>query len=185
MTDDAKEPKAFKKHAGGRPTKLTQELMDRIASYIKAGNYIDVAASACGVPRNTLHRWLKEGNEAKSGIKKEFRVTVENAVAVSQVRDVLVIDKAAQGGHWRAAAWRLERKNADHWGRRDIVAVDHGGAMTALVIEERRKALMAVVSDPAKRELLSEMVRALKPARDDASADVIDVEVVDKAASHR
>jgi len=43
------------------------------------------------------------------------------------VRDVAIIAKAAAGGHWQAAAWRLERKFPDRWGRKTKLTGDGEG----------------------------------------------------------
>jgi transposase len=101
----------------GRPTKLTPEVSDTIVRYVRAGNYLETAAAAAGISRDTLHTWLRKGRTAKSGMYSEFADIVEKALGEGEIRDVLVIGEAART-HWQAAAWRLERKFPDRWGRR-------------------------------------------------------------------
>ena len=101
----------------GRPTRLTPEVMLNICNAIKAGNYIEIAAGYVGVPRVTLHEWLKKGAKAKSGIYKDFHNSLGQAWCESEARDVLVVTNAANSGNWGAAAWRLERKFRERWGR--------------------------------------------------------------------
>jgi hypothetical protein len=48
---------------------------------------------------------------------RQFREAVEKAKAAAEIRDVVLIDKAAQDGSWQAAAWKLERKFPQKWGR--------------------------------------------------------------------
>jgi len=103
----------------GRPPKLTQEIQDRIVSAITAGNYLETAAAFAGIHRATLHRWLKRGAETTIGQYREFRDAVERAQAQAEIRDVAIIGQAATK-HWQAAAWRLERKFHDRWGRRRV-----------------------------------------------------------------
>ena len=42
-------------------------------------------------------------------------------VAKADLRDLTVINKAANAGHWQAAAWYLERSDPKHWGRRVVI----------------------------------------------------------------
>ena len=57
------------KHPGGRPTKLTPEVQTTIVNALAAGVYLETAASAAGINRATLNRWLKEGNRHQNGIR--------------------------------------------------------------------------------------------------------------------
>ena len=114
----------------GRPTKLTSELQSRIVQAIQAGNYIETAAAYAGISKNTLFDWLRRGAREKervagkprARVRKEeapyveFSDSVEKALAEAEVRDVVNVMKAADGGQWQAAAWRLERKFPERWG---------------------------------------------------------------------
>lgn len=102
----------------GRPTKLTREIHDRIVTAIRAGNYIETAAAHAGIHKDTLYHWLKRGREASSGPYRAFSDAVQKAWADAEIRDVTLIAKAAEK-EWTAAAWRLERKFPDRWGRKD------------------------------------------------------------------
>lgn len=117
---------AKKKHPGGRPTKLTPELQDRIVQAIRAGAYIETAAAYAGVSKDTLYQWLKRGARSKSGIYRQFSDAVEKALAEAEMRDVMLVGRAAET-NWQAAAWRLERKFPERWGRRDRVSMEHSG----------------------------------------------------------
>lgn len=113
-----------------RPTKLNKETQLKVVNAIKAGNYIETAAAYAGISRSTLYDWLKRGEREKQRLAKssryrmkkaeaiyvEFSDTVEKALAESEMRDVLTIGKAAEI-QWQAAAWRLERKFPEKWGR--------------------------------------------------------------------
>lgn len=114
----------------GRPTKLTKELIDEIATYLRAGNYIETTAHLVGINRDTIYEWLKRGNAEITRISKtnrarvrkkeelfvEFTDTVKKAQAQSEAMLVAQIGKASEK-NWTAAAWRLERKYPDRWGR--------------------------------------------------------------------
>lgn len=100
-----------------RPTKLTPETQDRIVTALRAGNYQETAARYAGIDGATFYRWMERGTEETEGIYSEFCEAVENAKAAAEVRDVALIDLAAQDGSWQAAAWKLERKFPNRWGR--------------------------------------------------------------------
>jgi hypothetical protein len=102
----------------GRPSKLTPEITYRIAELIRAGNYREVAARAAGIGTTTFYRWLDEGARQNRGQFREFWDAIKRAEAEAECKSVAVIDAAAQGGTWHAAAWRLERMFPDRWGRR-------------------------------------------------------------------
>jgi transposase len=101
---------------------LDPALTDRIVSLIRAGNYLEVAATTVGIHRTTLHRWLRLGRKQKRGRYRKFLTHVEKAQAEAESRDVALIAKAASED-WRAAAWRLERKAPRRYGPRVQEAV--------------------------------------------------------------
>ncbi len=107
----------------GRYTKLTYDIMNKIVILVKAGNYIETAAAACGLSKQTLYNWLKRGNKVdKNSPKTEwiyahFTDALMEALALAEARDLRVLDKAAANGAWQASAWRLERRNPSKWGR--------------------------------------------------------------------
>lgn len=130
----------------GRPSKINPKIQAKICDVIRAGNYIETAAAHAGIAKNTLYDWMKRGAREKERIEKaggrakvkkseaeyvEFSDAVEKALADAEVRDVMIIANAATSD-WKAAAWRLERKFPDKWGRKDKVQaeVEHSGAIT-------------------------------------------------------
>jgi transposase len=128
------------KRPRGRPPECTPELTEKIASAVRGGNYLEIACGLNGISRAALHVWLKRGNDAneKDGRYKLFVDAMQQAIAYAEAADVQVIDRAAKGlkvvgekdnkpviervdPDWKAAAWRLERKNAKRWGRKEQV----------------------------------------------------------------
>lgn len=103
----------------GRPEKLTPELQSKIVAFIRAGGYIETAAAAAGISKVTFYEWLKRGAGQAKGSYRDFANAVEKAAAESEMADVARINKAAQDGVWQAAAWRLERKYPERWGRKE------------------------------------------------------------------
>lgn len=72
------------------------------------------AAGAAGIGHSQLYRML-----AADGT---FRDAVERAENVAEARATSLVIKAAYEGTWTAAAWWLERRRPDDYGKR--IAVD-------------------------------------------------------------
>ena len=123
-----------------RPTKLTPELQEDILKIIRSGNYIETACAFVGINKSTFYDWLKRGAREKDRLEKnprarirksekiyvEFSNAVEKALAHAEIRDVAIIGKAAEE-NWKAAAWRLERKFPERWGRKEKYSLEHSG----------------------------------------------------------
>lgn len=108
---------------GGRILTLTPEVHEKIVGLVKAGNYMEVAAAAAGVPRSTFYDWLRLGAKdmADGNVDTplaELSDALQRAEAEAEARDVARIAQAG-GKNWQALAWRLERKNPKRWGRKD------------------------------------------------------------------
>lgn len=112
-----------------RKTKLTPELQKKLLAFLRAGNYVETACRCCGLHKDTFYEWLKK---AERGDKRyvEFAAAVEQAIAESEARDLNTIGMASRT-QWQAAAWRLERRYPDRFGRFDRMKVegkvDHDG----------------------------------------------------------
>jgi len=127
--------------------KLTEELIEKAYKLIAAGNYQKQVAQYLGIGERTWYRWLQKGETAKSkrSIYRQFWQAVKKAEAEAAIRNVAIVQKAAQET-WQAAAWWLERRYPEEWGRKDqlrlgnadddglkiqIVKVDAGGGQDA------------------------------------------------------
>lgn len=120
----------------GRPTSLTPEVEDRIVTAIRGGSYIDDAASFAGVSDRTVYNWLARGKDAlyqqESGqdipdsehLYLQFLQSVQRARSEAVLRNLALIQTAAQNGSWQAAAWYLERTNPRKWGRHETVELE-------------------------------------------------------------
>jgi hypothetical protein len=99
-------------------TKLTSEITNRIATVIRAGGTIELAASVSAVTPRTIYAWLERGTR---GGKREaqcraLREAVDQARAEREVTLLVQMNRAAARGSWRASAWILERTNPARWG---------------------------------------------------------------------
>lgn len=117
----------------GRPTKLNEQTHETIVAAVRAGNYVETAAKAAGIDPATFYRWMERGeadieNDVASPFR-EFCEAVEKAKAESEKIDLDHIAKAAGEGSWQAAAWRLERRFPDKWGKNDRMKIEHAGSI--------------------------------------------------------
>jgi hypothetical protein len=138
----------------GRPTKITAEIQNEIVMAIRGGNYLETAASYVGLSQSTLRDWIRRGAREHERLERDqdarpiksetpfldFSVAVRKAQAASEVSDVAIIGAAARAS-WQAAAWRLERKYPDRWGRRESHEISGPGGGPLQVEEIREKLL--------------------------------------------
>lgn len=108
-----------------RPTKLNPEVQRKIVQAISVGATYKLAAQYGGVTYNTFLNWMAKGETSKSGQLFEFFNAVKEAEGVAGVKWLAVIDKASTNGQWQAAAWKLERRYPEDYGR---TRVEHTGA---------------------------------------------------------
>jgi transposase len=119
----------------GRPTDLTPEVVADAARLLPTVLYLSTVADYIGVHRTTVQRWLRRGREEEKRLRNprakskpsealylQFRIAHKKALAAGEIRAAGVIRKAASE-HWQAAAWILERRFPERWGRdRSILA---------------------------------------------------------------
>lgn len=104
-----------------RPIKLDSEVQGKVLMVTQLCGFIGEAAAFAGINRRTLLRWIRRGKHARSGTFADFYRKYRRAEAIAQLRALAAINAAAEAGAWQAAAWRLERSDPKHWGRRVIV----------------------------------------------------------------
>lgn len=116
----------------GRPKGTTkikthkQELL----KLLRSGVPVTHACAAVGVSDVTFYKWIKNGKEGKTGQYVEFYNDVQKAKADAVTRNVALIQKAAQGGTWQAAAWYLERCHANEFGKHETQRLEHSGGVS-------------------------------------------------------
>jgi transposase len=115
--------------------KISEENIKKVCEIIKGGNYMETAASYVGIAKSTLYDWMKNGARCRERLENgerlntleklyaQFSSELEKSLAEAEVRDVLTIGKAAQD-NWTAAAWRLERRNHERWGKKETIKAD-------------------------------------------------------------
>ena len=106
--------KSYIKSKGGRPLKLTDELINKICSTLRLGSYVETAAAMNGINKKTFYDWLKRGKEKPNSIHGRLCNAVEKAMAEAEALDLAAISKA-RSKSWQAAAWRLQRRHPSRW----------------------------------------------------------------------
>lgn len=128
-----------RKGKGGRPTKLTKDITTNLLAALAHGCYVETACHVAGIHRDTFYGWMERAREAKDkggkltaaeGRLVEFSDSVKRTLASAELKDLRNIRLAAEG-QWQAAAWRLERRYPERWGRtRHEVTGADGGPVT-------------------------------------------------------
>ena len=96
----------------GRPSKFTPERRARVLEAITGGATRTAAALHAGIDERTLYRWMDR--------YVSFASDLTRAEADAELRCTALIQRAAEID-WRAAAWWLERRRPDEYGRRERV----------------------------------------------------------------
>lgn len=138
----------------GRKSKLDDERKAVILESIRAGNYAETAAAAAGISQSTFYLWLQKGAAGEPNYS-EFSEAVKEAEAIGEQRCVALITKAARR-NWTAAAWMLERKHPERWGRREMAPYmptkgETDTRLTISVVEPQAPATTTTLApDPSK-----------------------------------
>lgn len=112
----------------GRPHKFTEETVNTLLAAIRAGMPFHLAAAHAGIGETTFHEWQrgKFPRGADKQLKAEFPERLTRARGYAALRLVALIQDAAPKD-WRAAAWMLERRYPEDFGRREAVELTGKG----------------------------------------------------------
>ena len=112
--------------------KLDSKMKMRILHILKQGNYRSVAARAVGIDPVTFADWMNRGQQGEEPYYS-FYADVIRAESEAEQEMIRCITKA--GRHtWQAAAWYLERKHPERYGRLDRLAeAPHKGKLNEFV----------------------------------------------------
>lgn len=165
----------------GRPTKLTEDIRDKLVQLVETGNYAEVAAEAIGIGKTTFYQWLKRGRKDEEVGRRtryrEFANAIANARAKAQARHVAILSLAAERD-WRAAAHYLERTDPNRWGNRGTMKLEgEVGAKHSGTVEVTSDDTLAAAigGDPEAAGLFARLVqRAASRASASGSVGVVD-----------
>jgi transposase len=126
----------------GRPCKLTAERMKRIVKAISEGMTREGAAALGGISVRRLYEWREKF--------PAFDRAMSKADAAFEQRCIKAIAKAGQKTlTWTAAAWCLERRFPERYGKIDRVAIaalspDARDPQVTISVEYEQRAIRAV-----------------------------------------
>ena len=104
------------KSKAGRPTKYVPEIIEKILNAIAVGAPFTHACNYAGISFETFNEWRKQYSE--------FSEQVKEAEGKAVIGWLARIEQAAKDGNWTAAAWKLERRFPEDFGKRDKIQVD-------------------------------------------------------------
>jgi len=150
--------------AGRPPSAISPEQREEIYEAVRAGVPPEAAAGRLGINRATLYRWMAAGRP-DDAIEPyaSFLLNIDRALADWETRDILLIGKAAET-QWQAAAWRLERRLVDKYGRRTRI----DGAITVQARPFIDAAKLTLDEQHQLRELLMKAQPDAEDLPDDA-----------------
>ena len=114
-----------KESAGGRKSKYSPQMQSALCAWLKKGCSFKDACAMEGISYETFRTWQSE--------KSVFSVAIKKAEAECKVARIQTILKASDKS-WQAAAWWLERRYGDEYGR--IPKEEPENAVTMEELEE-------------------------------------------------
>jgi transposase-like protein len=112
--------------------KLSAELVDNVLDLISKGHTIKAACAYSDIGQTVYYNWMKQGRaDADADVESDERRLfdgVPDAEAKHEQAHLNVIIKATKKT-WQAAAWYLERRYPERYGRR-VVSPEHDSGDT-------------------------------------------------------
>jgi len=112
---------------------LSKDIIKDVEKYIKSGMTQEDCIEYLGIHRATFYNWRKDGLKLQKLQKEklteyeelllDFIDTLKKAQVENKMRCVGIIQKAAETT-WQAAAWFLERRYYEEYGRKDYLKSD-------------------------------------------------------------
>ena len=93
----------------GRKPKDTPDVIRKVAHAIRLGATYKLAANYAGISEDSFYDYLKANSEFFEAVKKAEGEAAEKWLDL--------IEKSAGSGNWQAAAWKLERRYPEQYGR--------------------------------------------------------------------
>jgi hypothetical protein len=102
----------------GRPPLDVSRYIDKLVNALLVGATYELAALYAGISYDTFQRWRKKAATAKPGTPlAELRDRMAEAEGRAAIGWLAKIEQAASEGNWNAAAWKLERRYPETYGR--------------------------------------------------------------------
>ena len=120
----------------GRPQCYTPAKAARIVRAIRRGLPYKLAAAAGGVSFNTFVRWRNAGSKPDAPLHfRRFLNQLRTAEAQAAEKLFGLIEDRAKE-HWQAAAWMLERRHPDLFGKNAVPPDQPLGEFAVLIDDD-------------------------------------------------
>lgn len=115
------QPTVVPKNRGGRPSILTDDLIDQASALIREGHYVEAVANALRIGKSSFYRWLEQGQaDLASGHDSTAHARFWDAV--KEAEGWAEIDNGrewrAGGQFWAKNATWAERRYPERWSKR-------------------------------------------------------------------
>lgn len=139
-----------------RQSKYNADRHETIVDAIRSGNARRVAFRLAGVSEEAGYEWLEKGRKDPETYPYFARLLedIDQALAEYEASRVSLISTAADTGSWQAAAWWLERRQSETWGRHDKVKHEVNNRPTVQLNQ-------VILQDASARELSRNLLRQL------------------------
>lgn len=136
------------KSNGSKEKKPSEQLKAKLAHYLCLGLSIEDACKLSNCNKDKLENLR---------IDPDFDLFVQECSLKNKEEYLQAIKSAAQGGYWQAAAWYLERKHPDEFGKKDLVRHEY---------EIKIKTFQKILIDVINEESPDIRARLMKRLRD-------------------
>ena len=120
-----------------RKSKLTMEMVETAIALKERGIYDCDIIEALGVHPSTFYRWLADGETARPGSCKRALcdgLKKANVGFKSSLHDT-ILRASEKPQYWTAAAWMLERRFPDQYGKAERKTEDSTDAPVQLMLD--------------------------------------------------
>jgi len=141
----------------GRKSKLTKTLINNATSLVKKGYYNKTVCDFLKIDERSWYLWYNKGQELSELDEDELQDLTEHELnqllffqslkSAHAEAEMVAVDKIQKASMktWQAAAWYLERKYRERWGRVNKDDEDHSQGKNQL--EEFLKGMESIVND--------------------------------------
>ena len=167
--------------AVGAPDKRTDKILtEKLLTALRNGHTDKEAAIFAGVSPGVLYGWLREGIDASEGtLAHDFYKSVELA-KTEALDEFLQSIRRASGRSWQAAAWWLERRKPEVYGKKAELMLNQATPFELALTDasfsddEIKAAMRAYLSSNPDIAVKTKKIKAL----------TLDAEIVDTTNEH-
>ena len=102
----------------GRPSIISEEIIDRILANLSVGNYVKPSVEAAGISYQAFRGWVLRGEGDKAaGRETPFATLVDRLAHAQAAAEANIVGELRKAEDWRAQAFILERRHRERWGK--------------------------------------------------------------------